>query len=225
MRILIAEDNAQTAGFIERGLGELGHDVTVSGDGDDALRLALTEDFDVLILDRMLPGTDGLSILRQLRSAEVATPVLLLTAMGKIENRVEGLDAGADDYLLKPFALSELAARINALCRRPPSQAIVTRLVSADGIEMNLLSREVRRNGKVVLLQPREFQVLEQLLRHSGKFVTRTMLLQEVWAFHFDPQTKIVEAHISRLRAKLNEGGLPDPIETVRGVGYRMRAE
>ena len=167
---------------------------------------------------------DGLSILRRLRAADVAAPVLLLTAMGRIENRVEGLDAGADDYLVKPFAFSELAARINALGRRPPPQEIVTRLAS-DGIEMNLLSRQVRRNGKVISLQPREFQLLEELLRNAGKFVTRTMLLQRVWDFHFDPQTKIVETHISRLRTKLNEGGLPDAIETLRGVGYRMRAE
>jgi len=136
---------------------------------------------------------------------------------------VEGLDAGADDYLVKPFAFSELAARVNALGRRPPPQATVTNLVAA-GIEMNLLSREVRRDGKLVPLQPREFQLLEELLRHAGEFVTRTMLLEHVWNFHFDPQTKIVETHVSRLRAKLNEGGLPDPIETVRGVGYRVRA-
>jgi two-component system OmpR family response regulator len=224
MRILIAEDDAETVRFVERGLSELGHHVSVLGDGGDALRLALIENFDLLILDRMLPGMDGLSILRRLRAADVATPVLLLTAMGRIENRVEGLDAGADDYLVKPFAFSELAARINALGRRPPPQEIVTRLAS-DGIEMNLLSRQVRRNGKVVSLQPREFQLLEELLRNAGKFVTRTMLLQRVWDFHFDPQTKIVETHISRLRTKLNEGGLPDAIETLRGVGYRMRAE
>jgi len=159
-----------------------------------------------------------------LRAGDVAAPILLLTALGKIEDRVKGLDAGADDYLVKPFAFSELAARVNALGRRPPPQTIVTRLF-ADGIEMNLLSREVHRDGKVIPLQPREFQLLEELLRHAGEFVTRTMLLERVWDFHFDPQTKIVETHISRLRSKLNEGGLPDPIETVRGVGYRIRAE
>jgi two-component system OmpR family response regulator len=224
MRILIAEDDAETAGFVERGLGELGHNVTVVGQGGDALHLALTEDFDLVVLDRMLPGLDGLSIVRRMRSAEVTAPVLMLTALGKIEDRVEGLDAGADDYLVKPFAFSELAARVNALGRRPPPQTIVTKL-AASGIEMNLLSREVRRNGNLVPLQPREFQLLEVLLRHAGEFVTRTMLLERVWDFHFDPQTKIVETHISRLRAKLNEGGLPDPIETVRGVGYRIRAE
>jgi two-component system OmpR family response regulator len=223
MRILIAEDDAETAGFVERGLGELGHNVTAVGAGSDALHLGLAEDFDLLILDRMLPGLDGLSVVRRLRAADVAAPVLLLTALGKIEDRVEGLDAGADDYLVKPFAFSELAARVNALSRRPPPQSTITRL-SAAGIEMNLLSREVRRDGRVVPVQPREFQLLEELMRHPGEFVTRTMLLERVWDFHFDPQTKIVETHISRLRSKLNEGDLPDPIETVRGVGYRIRA-
>jgi len=223
MRILIAEDDIETAGFVERGLGELGHTVTVVGQGNDALHLALTEEFDLIVLDRMLPGLDGLSVVRRIRSADITAPVLMLTALGKIEDRVEGLDAGADDYLVKPFAFSELAARVNALGRRPPPQATVTNLVAA-GIEMNLLSREVRRDGKLVPLQPREFQLLEELLRHAGEFVTRTMLLEHVWNFHFDPQTKIVETHVSRLRAKLNEGGLPDPIETVRGVGYRVRA-
>jgi two-component system OmpR family response regulator len=223
MRILIAEDDAETAEFVERGLGELGHNITAIGAGDDALHLGLAEDFDLLILDRMLPGLDGLSVVRRLRAAGVAAPVLLLTALGKIEDRVEGLDAGADDYLMKPFAFSELAARVNALSRRPPSQTTITRLAGA-GIEMNLLSREVRRDGRIVPLQPREFQLLEELMRHPGEFVTRTMLLERVWDFHFDPQTKIVETHISRLRSKLNEGGLPDPIETVRGVGYRIRA-
>jgi two-component system OmpR family response regulator len=224
MRILIAEDDAETAGFVERGLGELGHNVTSVAKGNDALHLALTEHFDLLIFDRMLPGLDGLSIVRRMRAADIGAPVLMLTALGKIENRVEGLDAGADDYLVKPFAFSELAARVNALGRRPPPQSTVTRLAAA-GIEMNLLSREVRRDGKIVPLQPREFQLLEELLRHPGEFVTRTMLLERVWDFHFDPQTKIVETHISRLRSKLNDGGLPDPIETVRGVGYRIRAE
>lgn len=224
MRILIAEDDVEAAGFVERGLGELGHNVNVVGNGSDALHLGLTEAFDLMILDRMLPGLDGLTVVRRLRASDVAAPVLLLTARGKIEDRVEGLDAGADDYLVKPFAFSELAARVNALSRRPPPQTIVTRL-TADGIEMNLLSREVRRDGKLILLQPREFQLLEELLRHAGEFVTRTMLLERVWDFHFDPQTKIVETHMSRLRSKLNEGGLPDPIETVRGVGYRIRAQ
>jgi len=224
MRILIVEDDAETAAFIERGLGDLGNHVTSIGDGDEALNLALSQDFELLILDRMLPGIDGLSVLRRLRAAGLAAPVLLLTALGSIEDRVEGLDAGADDYLQKPFAFSELAARVNALGRRSTQQAVVTRL-SAGPLEMDLMTREVRRSGRPVLLQPREFQLLEELMRHAGEFLTRTMLLERVWNFHFDPQTKIIETHISRLRSKLNEGGLPDPIETVRGAGYRIRVE
>lgn len=221
MRILIAEDDAETGRFVVQGLGQLGHTVTAVSNGADALHLALTEAFDLLILDRMMPKLDGLTIVRRMRAADITAPVLLLTALGKIEDRVEGLDAGADDYLVKPFAFGELAARVTALGRRPQSQMAVTKL-SAGSIELNLLSREVRRDGKIVHLQPREFKLLEELLRHSGEFVTRMMLLERVWDFHFDPQTKIVETHISRLRSKLNEGNKPDPIETARGVGYRI---
>lgn len=223
MRILIAEDDADTAGFVERGLGELGHNVVMAANGADAFHLALTEEFDLLILDRMMPAMDGLSVLRRLRAADVTTPVLMLTALGRIEDRVDGLDAGADDYLVKPFAFSELVARLNALGRRAAPQAVKTQL-GAGVLQMDVLTREVRRSGKVILLQPREFRLLEELMRHAGEFVTRTMLLERVWDFHFDPQTKIVETHMSRLRSKLNEGGLPDLIETVRGVGYRIRA-
>ncbi|GAA4778556.1 winged helix-turn-helix domain-containing protein [Stakelama sediminis] len=223
MRILIAEDDKETAGFVERGLGELGHNVVVARDGEDALHLGLTEQFDLLVLDRMMPGLDGLSVLKRLRTADITTPALMLTALGRIEDRVAGLDAGADDYLVKPFAFSELAARVHALGRRSAPQAVATRL-NTPSLEMDLLAREVRRDGALVLLQPKEFRLLEELMRHAGEFVTRTMLLERVWDFHFDPQTKIVETHISRLRTKLNEGGLPDLIETERGVGYRIRA-
>ena len=221
MRILIAEDDTETAGFVEQGLSELGHNLLVTGNGADALHYGLTENLDLLILDRMLPQMDGLSVLRRLRAADVATPALMLTALGRIEDRVDGLDAGADDYLVKPFAFSELAARVNALARRSAPTSIATRLTAGD-VEMDLLRREVRRGGKIIPLQPREFRVLEELMRHPGEYVTRTMLLERVWDFHFDPQTKIVETHVSRLRSKLNEGGLPDPIETQRGVGYRI---
>lgn len=224
MRILIAEDDREMAEFVGRGLSELGHNVVTARNGTDALHLGATEDFDLLILDRMMPGADGLSIVRRLRAANIATPTLMLTALGRIEDRVDGLEAGADDYLVKPFAFSELAARVHALGRRAKPQAVTTKL-AAGPIQMDLLSREVRRDGQLVLLQPREFRVLEELMRHAGEFVTRTMLLERVWDFHFDPQTKIVETHISRLRSKLNEGDLPDRIETVRGVGYRIRAE
>ena len=222
LRILLAEDDADTRHFVERGLRELGHNVIVADDGLDALHLALSEQLDVIILDRMLPRLDGLSVLRRSRSGGVQVPVLMLTALGRIEERVGGLEAGADDYLVKPFAFSELAARVQALGRRSAPAEVTTRL-QVGAIEMDLLRREVRRGGLAVVLQPREFRLLEELLRHAGEFVTRTMLLERVWDFHFDPQTKIVETHMSRLRAKLNEGFADDAIETVRGVGYRIR--
>ncbi|MBI1182014.1 MAG: response regulator [Alphaproteobacteria bacterium] len=222
MRILVAEDDEETAGFVQRGLGEIGHNVVVAATGEDALHLGLTETFDLIVLDRMLPGFDGLTVLKRLRAADVTTPALMLTALGRIEDRVAGLDTGADDYLVKPFAFSELAARVRAVSRRTAPREAETRF-AAGPIEMDLLSREVRRDGRPITLQPKEFRLLEELMRHAGEFVTRTMLLERVWDFHFDPQTKIVETHISRLRSKLNEGGLEDPIETVRGVGYRIR--
>jgi two-component system, OmpR family, response regulator len=221
MRILVAEDDEQTAGFIERGLDQLGHNVVCTSNGSDALHMLLTEKFDVAVLDRMLPGTDGLSVVRRMRAGEVDIPALILTALGRIDDRVQGLEAGADDYLVKPFAFSELAARVNALGRRRPLQTEITRFEHA-GITMDLLRRQVERDGVAIALQPREYRILEELMRQGGKAVTRTMLLERVWNYHFDPQTNIVETHISRLRSKLNEGGRPNLIETVRGVGYRM---
>jgi two-component system OmpR family response regulator len=223
MQILLAEDDADTAEFVSRGLGELGHNVLRAGDGEDALHYATTESCDVLVLDRMLPALDGLAVLRRLRAARIETPVLLLTALGRIEDRVEGLNAGADDYLVKPFAFSELVARINALGRRKPLNDTVTELGSAS-LRMDLLARQVWCGDQRVPLQPREFRLLEELMRNSDRVVTRTMLLERVWGFHFDPLTNIVETHMSRLRAKLSRGGAPDVIETVRGVGYRIRA-
>ncbi len=223
MRILLAEDDIDTATFVERGLAELGHNVIVARNGEDALHFGLTENFDLVILDRMMPVLDGLEVLRRLRAGGILQPAIMLTALAQIEARVQGLDAGADDYLTKPFAFSELAARVKALARRSSVQHTVTRLV-AGPIEMDLLTRDVRRDGVDVILQPKEFRLLEELMRHAGEFVTRTMLLERVWDFHFDPQTKIVETHMSRLRSKLNAGGLEDWIETRRGVGYRMRA-
>jgi len=222
MQVLVAEDDIETAEFVARGLGELGHSVIRAANGPDALHLATTETPEVVVLDRMLPGLDGLSVLRRMRAASIETPVLLLTALGQIEDRVEGLEAGADDYLVKPFAFSELAARINALARRRPLSETPTELVIGP-LHMDLLKREVRRDGRAIQLQPREFRLLEELMRGADRVVTRTMLLERVWGFHFDPQTNIVETHISRLRAKLNEGGADDVIETLRGVGYRMR--
>jgi two-component system, OmpR family, response regulator len=224
VRILVAEDDIETAEFIRRGLHELGHNVVLTSDGFDALHLLSTEQLDVAILDRMLPRLDGLSIVRRIRTAGIEVPVLILTALGRIEDRVSGLEAGSDDYLVKPFAFSELVARINALGRRKPLQAEPTRLEHGS-LTVDLLKRQVSRDGSAVQLQPREFRILEELMREEGKVVTRTMLLERVWNYHFDPQTNIVDTHISRLRSKLNEGGKPDLIETIRGVGYRMAAD
>jgi two-component system, OmpR family, response regulator len=221
MRILIAEDDADTAGFIQRGLVELGRNVVVAHNGADALHLLLVDEFDLAIIDRMLPALDGLAVVRRIRAARIQTPVLLLTALGRIQDRVEGLESGADDYLVKPFAFSELSARVNALGRRRPLQPQPTS-IEHRGIIIDVLKRQVSRDGRPVLVQPREFRILEELMREAGKVVTRTMLLERVWNYHFDPHTNIVDTHISRLRSKLNEGGKRDAIETVRGAGYRM---
>jgi two-component system OmpR family response regulator len=221
VRILVAEDDRETAEFIRRGLDELGHNVLVADDGMDAMHLLSTEEFDIAVLDRMLPSLDGVSVVRRVRAASVHVPILLLTALGRIEDRVEGLEAGAVDYMVKPYAFSELAARVNAIGRRKPIQADITRLEHG-GLVLDLLKRQVSRDGVTVPLQPREFRILEELMREEGKVVTRTMLLERVWNYHFDPQTNIVDTHISRLRSKLNERGKPDLIETIRGVGYRM---
>lgn len=224
MRVLLAEDDDDTARLVGQGLIELGHDVVRVATGDEALRLGGSESFDVAVIDRMLPELDGTDVVQRWRAAGVSTPVLMLTALGGIMDRVSGLEAGADDYLVKPFAFPELAARLAALMRRPPISESATRLAAA-GIEMDLIKREVRREGREIHLQPREFALLEQLMRHAGKIVTRTMFLEIVRGFHFDPQTNIVESHLSRLRSKINEGFDNDPIQTLRGIGYRMRAD
>jgi len=224
MRILLAEDDDETAGHLESGLSELGHAVVRATDGEAALELGISERFDVIVLDRMMPKREGLDVLRRLRAVGVGTPILLLTAKGGIGDRVDGLDAGADDYVVKPFAFSELVARMNALIRRAPSSDSATRIEVGD-IVLDLLRRTVTRASRPIALQPREFTLLEVLMRNAGKVVTRTMFLEQVWGFHFDPQTNIVESHLSRLRAKLREGFLDDPIETLRGLGYRMRSD
>ena len=223
MRILVAEDDDETADVVVRALEELAHLVTRVVRGEDALHAGVAEPFDVIVLDRMLPGIDGVEVLQRWRAAGIHTPVLLLTALGGIADRVDGLEAGADDYLVKPFAIAELAARLTALQRRPAIADMPTRL-EVGAITLDLLKREVCREGRTIHLQPREFALLEQLMRHAGKVVTRTMFLERIWGFHFDPQTNIVESHLSRLRSKLNEGSAVDPIETLRGIGYRMRA-
>ncbi len=222
MKLLIVEDDKEAAGYLKRALSEAGHAVDYAAAGRDGLMLAVGETYDVIILDRMLPEIDGLAILRTLRASGVKTPVLLLTALGGIDDRVEGLEAGGDDYLVKPFAFAELLARVNALARRPPPQEVRTELAVAD-LKLNLLKRTVSRGGRRIELQPREFQLLEYLLRHAGRVVTRTMLLESVWDFHFDPKTNIVETHMSRLRGKVDRGHGAELIHTVRGAGYILR--
>jgi two-component system, OmpR family, response regulator len=222
MKVLLIEDDARTAAFVKRGLEEHGHVVDVAGNGRDGLFLAAGEAYDVMIVDRMLPGLDGLGIVKTVRAAGVTTPVLFLTTMGGIEDRVEGLAVG-DDYLVKPFAFAELMARINALVRRPPIAQVQTVLRVAD-LEMDLVGRKVRRAHQEIDLQPREFRLLEYLMRNAGRVVTRTMLLEHVWEFHFEPKTNIVETHISRLRSKIDRGFDTELLETVRGSGYLLRA-
>ena len=222
MKVLLIEDDQETSAYVARGLREQGHVVDLAATGRDGLFLASDGGHDVLIVDRMLPGLDGLGLVQALRSTGVKAPVLFLTALGGVGDRVRGLDAGGDDYLVKPFAFAELLARINALARRPPLAETQT-VMRAGDLEMDLLRRSVRRAGTRIELQPREFQLLEYLLRNADRVVTRTMLLEAVWDFHFDPRTNIVETHISRLRAKLSQGGAPDLIQTVRGAGYMLR--
>lgn len=224
MRLLIAEDDAETAAFLAAELRALGHDVLCAETGEAALAAGLESAFDLLLLDRMLPELDGLTVLRRLRAAQVRTPALLLTALGGIADRVEGLEAGADDYLVKPFAIAELVARLHALARRAAPDAATMRLEVGE-VTLDLLRREAVRGGRAIPLQPREFALLEQLMRNAGRIVTRTMLLEQVWGFTFDPTTNIVESNLSRLRGKLNHGFPSDPIETVRGLGYRMRGD
>ena len=223
MRILLVEDDTHTAGFIAKGLREEGHAVDAASDGKQGLFLASTEPYDAVVLDRMLPGLDGLTLLRTLRGAGNTLPILLLTALGDTDHRVEGLRAGADDYLVKPFAFAELSARLDGIVKRHrgSGERESTRLQAA-GLELDLLSRDARREGKRIELQPREFRLLEYLLRHAGQVVTRTMLLEAVWDYHFDPQTNVIDVHISRLRQKIDHGFEKPILHTVRGAGYRL---
>ena len=221
MKIFLAEDDQETAAYIRRALLERGHVVDYAADGHDGLMLARDGGHDVLVIDRMLPRLDGLTLLRVLRGGGVTAPALLLTALGNLEHKVEGLEAGADDYLVKPFAFAELYARLQALARRPALQSAITLLQSGD-LVMDLVRRTVQRGGTPITLQATEFRLLEYLLRHAGQVVTRTMLLEGVWEFHFDPKTSIVETHISRLRAKIDRGFARERLQTVRGAGYRL---
>ncbi len=223
MKILLIEDDAENADYVANGLREEGHLVSQVASGAEGLICAMGNGFDLLIVDRMIPGLDGLNLVRSLRAAGHQTPVLFLTALGGVEDRVSGLNAGGDDYLVKPFAFSELVARVAALARRPRTTAAETKLRVHD-LEIDLLAHTVRRRGELIELQPREFRLLEYLMRHAGQVVTRTMLLERVWDIHFDPRTNVVETHISRLRSKVDKGFEAELIHTVRGAGYCVRS-
>ncbi|GEP12685.1 winged helix-turn-helix domain-containing protein [Methylobacterium gnaphalii] len=222
MRILLIEDDRRTADLIGEGLVGAGHLVDYATDGNEGLRRARTAAYGVVVIDRMLPGLDGLEIARRLRASSVRTPLLFLTTMSGIDDRVEGLEAGADDYLVKPFAFPELLARLNALARRLPLAQVETVLRVGD-LEMDLVSRRVKRAGEIVELQAREFQLLAYLMRNAGSLVSRRQLLENVWEFHFEPRTNLVETHMSRLRAKVDRDFDSWLIETVRGSGYILR--
>jgi two-component system OmpR family response regulator len=223
MRVLIIEDDRQLSAYLSKALREVGATVDHVADGREGLLLAASNDYDVLVIDRMLPSMEGLSVIRTLRGSGNQTPALILSALGEVDDRVEGLRAGGDDYLVKPFAFSELHARIEALLRRAaPGDQPETHFQVGD-LELDLLTRQVTRAGKKVPLQPREFRLLEYLMRHTGQVVTRTMLLEHVWDYHFDPQTNVIDVHISRLRGKIDRDFDPPLLQTVRGAGYMIR--
>ena len=222
MRILLVEDDPHTAGFIAKGLKEDGHAVDHADNGKDGLFLATTEPYDAIVLDRMLPQLDGMTLLKTLRGAGNRVPTLLLTALGDVEQRVEGLRAGADDYLVKPFAYAELSARLDGLARRGAMPSTEPTKLRVEDLELDLLKRSAARDGKTIELQPREFRLLEYLMRQAGRVVTRTMLLEAVWDYHFDPQTNVIDVHISRLRQKIDHGFAAPLLHTVRGAGYRL---
>lgn len=223
MHILIIEDDADAADYLAKGLRESGHSVEIAEDGRAGLIKAAAEAFDVLIVDRMLPGLDGLSLVQHLRAAGNTTPVLFLSALGEVDDRVKGLRAGGDDYLVKPYAFAELLARVETVGRRPQAAPVSTVLRVAD-LELDLLGRKASRGGQLIDLQAKEFQLLETLMRHPGQVMTRTMLLEQVWDYHFDPQTNVIDVHISRLRQKIDRDFDVPLIQTVRGAGYCLRA-
>jgi two-component system, OmpR family, response regulator len=225
MKILLVEDNEQVSQFVRKGLQESGHTVDHAGNGRDGMFLASSETYDAIVLDRMLPGgIDGLGIIEALRKTGNATPILILSALAEVDDRIRGLRAGGDDYLPKPFAFGELAARLDALLRRSQGAETQT-ILSVGDLRMDLLGRKVTRSGNPVALQPREFKLLEYLMRHADQVVTRTMLIENVWDYHFDPQTNVIDVHVSRLRQKI-DGGFERPLlHTVRGIGYRLGAD
>lgn len=221
MKILLIEDDRDMLDYVGNGLAEYNHVVDRARDGRDGLSLAGSESYDLIVVDRMLPGVDGLVLVKMVRAAGVQTPILFLTALGDVYDRVDGLDAGGDDYLVKPFAFAELIARVNALARRPRLGLVEAVLTVAD-LEVDVARHKVTRAGRPIELQRQEFRLLEYLMRHAGRVVTRTMLLESVWDFHFDPRSSIVESNISRLRAKIDRGAAVALIHTVRGAGYSL---
>ncbi|MEM9058486.1 MAG: response regulator transcription factor [Pseudomonadota bacterium] len=222
MRILIVEDDPSVARFIASGLDELGYTVDVAEDGKQGLFLATSEPYDAAVVDRLLPEVDGLTLVRTLRASNPTLPVLFLSALGEVDDRVRGLEAGGDDYLTKPFAFSELKARLEALLRRSRAAEGPVTALTVEDLHLDLLSRRVARAGVDIALKPREFRLLEYLMRHAGQVVTRTMLLEQVWDYHFDPQTNVIDVHISRLRAKIDKDFDKPLLHTVRGAGYRL---
>jgi two-component system OmpR family response regulator len=223
-KILLVEDDRETASYLLRGLGEEGHTVEHVDDGRDGLFRASDGSFDLIILDRMVPGLDGLALLKGLRAADVETPVLILSALASVTDRIEGLESGSDDYLVKPFSFGELLARVNALLRRGEGKGTPDLRLIVGDLEIDPLSRIVKRAGKVIDLKPREYRLLEYLARNEGRVVTRTMLLEQVWDYHFDPGTNVIDVHVSRLRRKIEEGFDKPILHTVRGAGYRLAA-
>jgi two-component system OmpR family response regulator len=224
MRILLVEDDDETADFVEKGLRELGHVVDRAASGPDGLNLALTESYDAIVMDRMLPLMDGLTVLKALRAEKRDAPVIILSALGQLDHRLEGLSAGGDDYLVKPFAFSELMARIQSIARRGRGGRTDEAIVKAADVTLDRAARKVTRGDREIELHAREFQILEYLMRNAGRTVTRSMLLSHVWDYHFEPQANVVDVHISRLRRKIDDGFDAPLIETVRGVGYRFAA-
>ncbi len=222
MRILVLEDDREAAAYLVKGLKESGHLCDHAADGDAGLEMASVREYDVLIVDRMLPKRDGLSVVQSLRDAGNVTPVLILSALGKVDDRIDGLRAGGDDYLTKPYSFSELLARVEGLHRRASPNAAETRYRIAD-LEIDLLSRRAFRGDVEISLQPREFRLLEFLMKHADQVVTRTMLLENVWDYHFDPQTNVIDVHISRLRAKIDKNFDKSLLHTIRGAGYSLR--
>jgi two-component system OmpR family response regulator len=222
MRILLVEDDPQVAAYVSKGLQESGYSVDHATDGRQGLLLATSQDYDAMIVDRMLPELDGLSIVKGVRGMGRQTPVIILSALGEVDERVRGLRAGSDDYLAKPFSFSELLARLDALLRRSRQTTSTDTHIRIADLEIDLLARTVSRSGKAIELQPREFRLLEFLARHAGQAVTRTMLLEHVWDYHFDPQTNVIDVHISRLRGKIDKDFSIPLIRTVRGVGYML---